>query len=133
MPLISHHERMSAAEFERLTGMPSDTLVIGPPGPQKTGPPTEAAIFRRCRRALGLSLSEMASALLIASDRNLRRWEDGHHPVSGPAWVALEYMLREAGESVLAEKVAEVVEQRRAQSRARQQDPTGQPASEPGE
>jgi hypothetical protein len=51
---------------------------------------TEAALFRRCHRALGLSLNEMAAALLIASDRNLRRWEDDTRPVSGPAWVALE-------------------------------------------
>jgi DNA-binding transcriptional regulator YiaG len=77
---------------------------------------SEAALFRRCRKALGLSLSAMARALLIASDRNPRRWEDGTRPVSGPAWVALEYMLREAGEGALADQVAEVVEQRRIAS-----------------
>jgi len=48
---------------------------------------TEAALFKRCHKALGLSLNEMAAALLIAGDRNLRRWEDGHHPVSGPTWM----------------------------------------------
>ena len=58
-------------------------------------------------------------ALLIASDRNPRRWEDSTRPVSGPAWVALEYMLREAGESALAEQVAEIVEQRRIASAQR--------------
>jgi hypothetical protein len=82
---------------------------------------TEAALFRRCRRALGLSLNEMAVALLVAGDRNIRRWEDGHHPVSGPALVALAYMLREAGETALAQQVAGVVKQRRIQSRARQE------------
>jgi DNA-binding transcriptional regulator YiaG len=80
---------------------------------------TEAALFRRCRQALGLSLSAIARQLLIASDRNPRRWEDGTRPVSGPAWVALEYMLREAGEIALAEQVAEVVEQRRIASAQR--------------
>jgi DNA-binding transcriptional regulator YiaG len=80
---------------------------------------TEAALFRRCRKALGLSLPAMARALLIASDRNPRRWEDGTRPVSGPAWVALEYMLREAGEGALADQVAEVVEQRRIASAQR--------------
>ena len=77
---------------------------------------TEAALFHRCRKALGLSLNEMARALLIASDRNPRRWEDGTRPISGPAWVALEYMLREAGEIALADQVAAVVQQRRIAS-----------------
>ena len=40
----------------------------------------------------------MARALLIAGSRNVRRWEDEHHPVSGPAWVALEMVLRGQGE-----------------------------------
>ena len=35
---------------------------------------TEAALFRRCRRALGLSLPAIARALLIAQDRTIRRW-----------------------------------------------------------
>jgi DNA-binding transcriptional regulator YiaG len=51
---------------------------------------TESALFHRCRKALGLSLSAIARALLIAGDRNPRRWEDGTRSVSGPAWVALE-------------------------------------------
>jgi DNA-binding transcriptional regulator YiaG len=80
---------------------------------------TEATLFRRCRQALGLSLPAIARQLLIASDRNPRRWEDGTRPASGPAWVALEYMLREAGEIALAEQVAEVVEQRRIASAQR--------------
>ena len=74
---------------------------------------SEAALFHRCRKALGLSTGEMARALLVAGDRNIRRWEDGHHPVSGPAWVALEHLLRNHGETILADRVAEVVEQRR--------------------
>jgi len=77
---------------------------------------SEAALFRRSRKALGLSFSAMARALLIAGPRNLQRWEDGHHPVSGPAWIALEYMLREAGEIALADQVAEVVARRRIES-----------------
>ena len=40
-------------------------------------PMTEAALFRRVLR---LSLNETARALLIASDRNIRRWEDRHAP-----------------------------------------------------
>jgi hypothetical protein len=137
MPLIAHHEYMSAAEFEKLTGMPSDALVLAPaPKPAPT-PLSEAALFKRCRRTLGLSLNQMASTLLIAGDRNpgsspgqaLRRWEDDTRPVSGPAWVALGYMLCEAGEDRLADQVAAVVQQRRAESRARQQDPIGHPDS----
>jgi DNA-binding transcriptional regulator YiaG len=36
---------------------------------------TEAALFHRCRKALGLSQPAIARALLIASDRTVRRWE----------------------------------------------------------
>jgi DNA-binding transcriptional regulator YiaG len=36
----------------------------------------EAALFHRCRKALGLSQSEMAHELLILSDRTIRRWEE---------------------------------------------------------
>ena len=75
---------------------------------------TEAALFHHCRKALGLSLSAMARELLIAGPRNIRRWEDGTRPVSGPAWVAVEYMLRKAGKTALADQVAVVTEQRRA-------------------
>ena len=56
---------------------------------------------------------------MIASDRNPRRWEDGTRPISGPAWVALEYMLREASEIMLADQVAKVIEQRQVASAQR--------------
>ena len=49
---------------------------------------TEAALFHRCRKALGLSQPMMARLLLIASDRIL---------------------LKEGDEMALADKVAEVV------------------------
>ena len=74
---------------------------------------TEAALFRRCRRALGLSQPAIARALLIASDRTIRRWEQGELAISGPAWVALEGMLRCKDETALADRVATVSEQRR--------------------
>jgi DNA-binding transcriptional regulator YiaG len=74
---------------------------------------TEATLFRRCRKALGLSQPAIARALLIASDRTVRRWEQNELTVSGPAWVALEMMLRGSGEVTLADRVATVIEQRR--------------------
>jgi DNA-binding transcriptional regulator YiaG len=76
---------------------------------------TEAALFHRCRRALGLSQPAIARALLIASDRTIRRWEQAELTVAGPAWVALEYLLREGDEIALADKVAQVVRQRRVE------------------
>ena len=36
----------------------------------------------------------MARALLIASDRTIRRWEGEQLAIADPAWAALEYMLR---------------------------------------
>jgi hypothetical protein len=78
------------------------------------GQVTEAALFHRCRKALGRSTGEMARALLIAGDRNIRRWEDGHHPVSGSGLGgARNDALRGNGNAVLAERIATVIEQRR--------------------
>jgi DNA-binding transcriptional regulator YiaG len=74
---------------------------------------TEAALFHRCRRALGLSQPAIARALLIAQDRTIRRWEQGEQAISGPAWVALEAKLRGKGEIALADSVVAVIEQRR--------------------
>ena len=73
----------------------------------------EAVLFQRCRKALGLTQPAIARALLIASDRTVRRWEQDELAVAGPAWVALAYLLRENNEMALANKVAEVVQQRR--------------------
>jgi DNA-binding transcriptional regulator YiaG len=74
---------------------------------------TEAALFHRCRKALGLSQPAIARALLIAQDRTIRRWEQSELTVSGPAWVVLEGMLRSKGEMALADRVTSVIEQRR--------------------
>jgi len=82
---------------------------------------TEAALFRRCRKALGLSQPVIARALLIAQDRTIRRWEQGEQAISGPAWVALEMMLRGNGNAVLADRIAEVIERRRRHARGQDQ------------
>jgi DNA-binding transcriptional regulator YiaG len=74
---------------------------------------TEAALFHRCRKALGLSQPAIARALLIAQDRTIRRWEQGEQAISGPAWVVLEAMLRGNGNAVLADRIATVIEHRR--------------------
>jgi hypothetical protein len=52
-------------------------------------------------------------ARLIAQDRTIRRWEQDEQAISGPAWVALEGMLRGNGNAVLADRVVGVIEQRR--------------------
>lgn len=79
-------------------------------------PMTEPELFRRCRNALGLSQAEIADALLVASDRTVRRWEAGAIPIPGPAWVALRYMLTEHG-LPLSNEVDIVISQRRALDR----------------
>jgi DNA-binding transcriptional regulator YiaG len=76
---------------------------------------SEAALFHRCRKALGLSQPAMARALLIAQDRTIRRWEQDEQAISGPAWVAIEMILRGQGKPALADRVATVIEQRRQQ------------------
>jgi hypothetical protein len=57
----------------------------------------------------------MTRALLIASDRTIRRWEQSELTVAGSAWIALEYLLRESAHLVLADKVAGVIQQRRVE------------------
>jgi DNA-binding transcriptional regulator YiaG len=75
----------------------------------------EAALFHRCRKALGLSQPAIPRALLIVSDRTIRRWEQGELTVAGPAWVALEDLLTKSNEIAFADKVAQVVQQRRVE------------------
>jgi DNA-binding transcriptional regulator YiaG len=56
-----------------------------------------AALFRRCREALGLSAEAMAKRLYISGGgRAIRKWEAGEHRIPGPAWVVLRYMLDDA-------------------------------------
>ena len=73
---------------------------------------TEPELFRRCRQALGLSQADIAEALLVASDRTVRRWEAGAIPIPGSAWVALRYMLGDRGLSV--DDVETIIARRRA-------------------
>ena len=50
--------------------------------------------LKEARRQLGLSQAALAAALRIKNARTIRKWEDGENDdISGPATVALEYML----------------------------------------
>lgn len=55
------------------------------------------AQLKRARLRLGISQSELGRRLRLGSDpgRLIRRWEAGDVPVSGPASVAVEYMIAE--------------------------------------
>ena len=51
---------------------------------------------KSARTQLGLSQQQLADALELSPDHGRRavgRWEDGSKPVSGPAAVAIRYML----------------------------------------
>jgi len=51
---------------------------------------------KAARKKLGLTVNELADALLLSPQnrgRKVRRWEAGEVPVSGPVAVALEAML----------------------------------------
>jgi transcriptional regulator with XRE-family HTH domain len=52
------------------------------------------AQFKTARKALGLSVPEMAVALRLKSERAVRNYENGSREISGPIQVALAYMLR---------------------------------------
>ncbi len=50
---------------------------------------------KAARKSLGLSQRGLAEALRMGlnGERQVRRWEDGETPISGPAQVALECLL----------------------------------------
>jgi DNA-binding transcriptional regulator YiaG len=56
------------------------------------------AELRAARKTLGLTLTGMAEALRLGpnGERTIRRWERGDVSITGPASVALEYMLRDS-------------------------------------
>jgi DNA-binding transcriptional regulator YiaG len=55
--------------------------------------PAEA---RAARAALGLSQQGLAEALRLGmnGERTIRRWEHGEIPISGPATVAIELLVK---------------------------------------
>jgi DNA-binding transcriptional regulator YiaG len=57
--------------------------------------PMSASQVKAARAKLGVSQSQLAALLRMGSngDRQIRRWEDGDAPVSGPASVAIEALL----------------------------------------
>lgn len=68
----------------------------------------EAELFLRCRLVLGMSHQAIARALNIGSDRTVRRWEACERDIPGPVWVALKFMLRDAGHALLANHIEEL-------------------------
>lgn len=59
--------------------------------------PTEPDEIKAARKALGLTQEGLARALGLQganSKDTVRSWEDGRRPISGPASVAIAYMLR---------------------------------------
>lgn len=59
---------------------------------------TQPDTVRQVRQRLGLTQAELAERLRLApatGKDTVRSWESGKRPITGPAQVALEYMLRE--------------------------------------
>ena len=56
--------------------------------------------IRTARRALGLSANGLAEALRLGKGggRTVRRWEAGDTPISGPASLAIELLIRQRNE-----------------------------------
>jgi DNA-binding transcriptional regulator YiaG len=53
------------------------------------------AAVKEARARLGLTQSKLAALLRMGvnGERQIRRWEDGEVPISGPASVAIEALL----------------------------------------
>jgi DNA (cytosine-5)-methyltransferase 1 len=54
------------------------------------------AEIKEARRSLGLSQTGLAEALRLGpnGERTVRRWESGDVPITGPASLALELLVR---------------------------------------
>lgn len=52
------------------------------------------AQFKDARKRLGLSQAELALIFRVASDRTVRRWEDGERDIPGPVVVLMSTLLR---------------------------------------
>ena len=50
--------------------------------------------IKAARLALGMNQREFAEALRVGSEAVIRSWESGRRPISGPASVAIELMLK---------------------------------------
>lgn len=50
--------------------------------------------IKAARLALGMNQREFAEALRLSSQATVRSWESGRRPISGPATVAIELMLK---------------------------------------
>jgi len=77
----------------------------------------DADLFKQARRALGMSVNDMAQALAMSNATNVRRWENGRLPVSSPALVAIRYMLRDAGQDKVEQLVADAIAERQRKFR----------------
>lgn len=83
------------------------TSSSGPPDPR-------VALFRSCRRALGMTLTELQVFLCLRDRVHLYRMEAGTTPIPGPVWVALRDRLHEeAGLDYLSHRVEAVLRQMR--------------------
>lgn len=50
--------------------------------------------IKAARLALGMNQRQLAEALRVGSEAVIRSWESGRRPISGPATVAIELMLK---------------------------------------
>lgn len=53
--------------------------------------------FKAARMRLGMSQNDMADFLGIASDRTVRRWEEGEKDIPGPVLLVLELIFNVPG------------------------------------
>lgn len=65
------------------------------------------ADLRSARQSLGLSQAEFARAVGVASDRTVRKWEDGERDIPGPVAVLV----------ILAEQIQAVADALRQRAR----------------
>lgn len=48
--------------------------------------------FKRIRKKLGMTQTQLAAVLRVDDIRTIRRWEKGERPVSGPASYLMELL-----------------------------------------
>jgi predicted transcriptional regulator len=66
--------------------------VVSPPNGQARPSGHQAALFKRCRQVLGLSVTGMAEVLGVG-ERTVRRWEYGSLDITTKAWLEVRARL----------------------------------------
>lgn len=75
--------------------------------------PGQAVLFKLCRTALKMTLTDFQIFLCLKDRHFVYRMEIGEVPISGPVWVSIRSRLEEEGQDDLVARVDGIIRDRR--------------------